>query len=114
MFLFGNVEECDEETKKQLEYILEQLRSSDTSESSSISDDDEMVEEEIYLEEEIDQQDPVMARNDEVSGFVLLDKFYSYKPAVVELEKTVSRPLSSDPDDRPIRPQTGLVSQTIQ
>ena len=93
---------------------MDQLRSSDTSESSSISDDDEMVEEEIYLEEEIDQQDPVMARNDEVSGFVLLDKFYSYKPAVVELEKTVSRPLSSDPDDRPIRPQTGLVSQTIQ
>ena len=112
MFLFGNVEECDEETKKQLEYILEQLRSSDTSESSSISDDDEMVEEDIYLEEEIDQHDPVMARHDEVSGFVLLERFYSYKPAVVQLERIASRPESEDPDDRPIRPQTGLVSQS--
>ena len=111
--LFSNVEECDEETKKQLEYILDQLRSSDNSESSSISDDDEIVEEDIYLEEEIDQHDPVMARNDELSGFVLLEKLYSYKPALAEREKIALRPAESeDPDDRPIRPQTGLVSQS--
>ena len=112
MFLFGNVEECDEETKKQLEYILDQLRSSDSSESSSISDDDEIVEEDIYLEEEIDQQDPVIARNDEMSGFVLLEKFYCCKPTLDLKERTV-RPDTADPDDRPIRPQTGLVTQTI-
>ena len=53
-----------------------------------------------------------MARNDELSGFVLLEKFYSYKPAVVQLEKIVIRPESEDPDDRPIRPQTGLVSRS--
>ena len=103
------IKECDEETKKQLEYILDQLRSSDSSESSSISDDDEIVEEEIYLEEEIDQHDPVVARNDELSGFVLLEKFYSNKVSAVLQE--VNRPETSDPDERPIRPQTGLVSQ---
>ena len=70
------------------------------------------MEEDIYLEEEIDQQDPVVARNDELAGFVLLEKFYYYKPALVQLEKIALRPESEDPDDRPIRPQTGLVSQT--
>ena len=71
------------------------------------------MEEDIYLEEEIDQHDPVMARNDELSGFVLLEKLYSYKPALAEREKIALRPAESeDPDDRPIRPQTGLVSQS--
>ena len=68
------------------------------------------MEEDIYLEEEIDQHDPVIARNDELSGFVLLEKLYYYKPALVEVEKNISRAQSEDPDDRPIRPQTGLVS----
>ena len=71
-----------------------------------------MVEEDIYLEEEIDQHDPVVARNDELAGFVLLEKLYCYKPALLQLEKIVLGPESEDPDDRPIRPQTGLVSQT--
>ena len=67
----------------------------------------------LRLEEEIDQHDPVMARNDELSGFVLLEKLYSYKPALAEREKIALRPAESeDPDDRPIRPQTGLVSQS--
>ena len=86
---------------------MDQLRCSDSSESSSISDDDEIVEEEIYLEEEIDQHDPVIARNDELSGFVLLEKFYTSTASVEKQE--VCRPLTADPDDRPIRPQTGLV-----
>ena len=85
---------------------MDQLRSSDSSESNSISDDDEIVEEDIYLEEEIDQHDPVIARNDELSGFVLLEKFYSTKVLEVKQEVPI-RTVTSDPDDRPIRPQTG-------
>ena len=69
---------CEEETRKQLEYILDQLRSKETSseESSIISDDesDDAVDEDIEIEEEIDEFDPVEARRDELCGFDLLEK----------------------------------------
>ena len=104
---YSQLQECDEETKKQLEYILDQLRCSDSSESSSISDDDEIVEEEIYLEEEIDQEDPVIARRDELSGLMLLEKFYTSSASVEQVEVVGAGTV--DPDDRPIRPQTGSV-----
>lgn len=71
---------------------MDQLRSPETSEDSSvISDDesDEAVEEDIDIEEEIDEGDPVLARNDEKSGLELLEHQYLVKPVMlsqVELE----------------------------
>ena len=65
---------------------MDQLRSPETSEDSSvISDDesDEAVEEDIDIEEEIDEGDPVLARNDEESGIVLLEQQYLVKPIML-------------------------------
>ena len=80
------LQDCEEETRKQLEYILDQLRSPDTSEESSIISDDEsddIIDEDIDIEEEIDESDPVLARNDEMSGFVLLEQKYFSIPIIL-------------------------------
>ena len=98
---------CEEETRRQLEYILDQLRSteSNSEDNSIISDDesDDAVDEDIEIEEEIDEIDPVVARPDEMSGFDLLEKRYFCPPIVYN-------DVPSDfinPDERPIKPKTG-------
>ena len=98
---------CEEETRRQLEYILDQLRSteSNSEDNSIISDDesDDAVDEDIEIEEEIDEIDPVVARPDEMSGFDLLEKRYFCPP-------TVYNDVPSNfinPDERPIKPKTG-------
>ena len=102
-----------------MEYILDQLRSPDTSEESSIISDDEsddIIDEDIDIEEEIDESDPVLARNDEMSGFVLLEqKYFCRLPEILQQENRVcNNPDFVNPDDRPIRPKTGSVlSQNI-
>ena len=75
-----------------MEYILDQLRSPDTSEESSIISDDEsddIIDEDIDIEEEIDESDPVLARNDEMSGFVLLEQKYFSRPIILQQEAGV-------------------------
>lgn len=109
-------QDCEEETRKQLEYILDQLRSPDTSEESSVISDDESddaVDEDIDIEEEIDQGDPVVARNDEMSGIMLLEQRYLSRPMLQQSDHNDSHKSSDfiDPDDRPIRPKTGSVDQ---
>ena len=115
---FSPPQDCEEETRKQLEYILDQLRAPDTSEESSVISDDESedaADEDIELEEEIDEADPVAARHDEVAGLVLLQSRYLVRPApVLQQENRVcSKPDFVHPDDRPIRPKTGSVDQNI-
>ena len=89
------------------------MRSPDTSEESSIISDDEsddIIDEDIDIEEEIDESDPVLARNDEMSGFVLLEQKYFSRPMILQQEAIVcSNPDFVNPDDRPIRPKTGSV-----
>ena len=108
-------QDCEEETRKQLEYILDQLRSPDTSEESGvISDDetDEVVDEDIDIEEEIDHADPVVARPDEMSGRILLEQKYLMRPELLLQQsqyESQNNPDFVNPDDRPIRPKTGSV-----
>ena len=108
-------QDCEEETKKQLEYILDQLRSPDTSEESSVISDDEeseeLADEDIDIEEEIDDDDPVQARHDEISGFPLLESRYLARPVTIlqQENRVCSNPDFINPDDRPIRPKTGSV-----
>ena len=66
-------------------------------------------------EEEIDEDDPVKARHDEMSGFRLLEFRYLDRPApILQQENRVcSKPDFVHPDDRPIRPKTGSVDQNI-
>ena len=94
-----------------MEYILDQLRTteSNSEDNSIISDDesDDAVDEDIDIEEEIDEIDPVVARADEMSGFVLLEKRY-FCPPIVCHEVPAD---FMNPDDRPIKPKTGLVCQ---
>ena len=117
LYFIFNCQDCEEETKKQLEYILDQLRSPDMSDDSGmISDEetDDTTDEDIYIEEEIDEADPVLARNDEISGFVLLEQRYLCKPIMMhDNTRICNNPDFVDPDDRPIRPKTGLVDRCI-
>ena len=66
-------QDCEEETRAQLEYILEQLREGEGGEEPGVLSEEEEEgeeegeeEEEVDIEEEIDQEDPVVARKDEV------------------------------------------------
>ena len=83
--------------------------------SGMISDEesDDNTDEEIYIEEEIDEADSVLARNDEISGFVLLEQRYLCKPIMMHENRICNNPDFVDPDDRPIRPKTGLVDRCI-
>ena len=101
---------CDEETKKQLEYILDQLNVTEDSQDdgSVISDEDsdENVDDDIEIEEEIDQQDPLISRADEISGFKLLEANYIKRPATMQ-ESERQPTITIDPDDRPITSKSG-------
>ena len=104
-----------------MEYILDQLRSPDTTEESGmISDDEEsedLADEDIDIEEEIDEDDPVKARHDEMSGFRLLELRYLVRPGPI-LQQENNRVCSNtdfvNPDDRPIRPKTGSVVLSVK
>ena len=100
---FKTFQTCDEESRKQLEFILDQLNATDSTsgESSIASDDetDESIDEDIEIEEEIDQGDPVAARSDELGGKVLLQRVYQVP--IVEQPKVAQENL----DERPIKPK---------
>ena len=91
---------------------MDQLRAteSNSEENSIISDDesDDAVDEDIEIEEEIDEFDPVVARTDEMSGFVLLERRYFCLPVIYREAPSDF----VDPDDRPIKPKSGFVFQT--
>ena len=88
---------CEEETRRQLEYILDQLRGEDTGEDPGVVSEEEEeggeaeeVEEVIDIEEEIDEDDPVVARRDELAGLQLLQQRYLRPQPTISL---VSRPV---------------------
>ena len=85
-----------------------------------ISDDEEsedLADEDIDIEEEIDEDDPVKARHDEMSGFRLLELRYLVRAAPI-LQQENNRVCSDtdfvNPDDRPIRPKTGSVVLSVK
>ena len=85
-----------------------------------ISDDEEsedLADEDIDIEEEIDEDDPVKARHDEMSGFRLLELRYLVRAGPI-LQQENNRVCSDtdfvNPDDRPIRPKTGSVVLSVK
>ena len=81
--IISKCQNCEEETRRQLEYILDQLRGEDTGEDPGVVSEEEEeggeadeVEEVVDIEEEIDEDDPVVARRDELAGLQLLQQRY--------------------------------------
>ena len=88
--IINKCQNCEEETRRQLEYILDQLRGEDTGEDPGVVSEEEdeggeadEVEEVVDIEEEIDEDDPVVARRDELSGLQLLqDRYLRPQPTI--------------------------------
>ena len=93
--ILSKCQNCEEETRRQLEYILDQLRGEDTGEDPGVVSEEEEeggeeddLEEVIDIEEEIDQDDPVVARRDELAGLKLLQQRYLRPQPTISLVKS--------------------------
>ena len=94
--ILSKCQNCEEETRRQLEYILDQLRGEDTGEDPGVVSEEEEeggeadeVEEVVDIEEEIDEDDPVVARRDELAGLQLLQQRYLRPQPTISLVSPV-------------------------